>query len=161
MKYEEVRCNNALRRYNCGTARIALRVFPNHHIGGRDFHRRSFRLRGTEMEKEKIFYTTADIAERYDVSISVAQRIMREIKDFLGDFSICQGKVLPSELEAWESKRKQDILPTFFFQPITKDGKRMICRKCGCGTVLISLSSTSKFALACTKCNGAEFTEVS
>lgn len=61
---------------------------------------------------ERAYLTKYDIMARYDVKVSVAERIMREIiyvNGVLSDGSarpaIGKGKILPSELEYWEQNR--------------------------------------------------------
>lgn len=61
---------------------------------------------------DKAYLTKEDIMERYDVSINVALRIMREVSAINGECAdgtirpaIAVGKLLPSELEYWEKNR--------------------------------------------------------
>lgn len=57
------------------------------------------------MDEQKRYYTTEDIMELYGVGRPKAQKIMREAKWLTGhpDGKLGKGKLLPSELEAWEA----------------------------------------------------------
>jgi hypothetical protein len=54
---------------------------------------------------EKAYYDKFDIMARYDVSINIAMKIIREIKSLNGGGVLVKGKVLPSELSYWEINR--------------------------------------------------------
>ena len=59
-----------------------------------------------QKKKEKAYLDKNDIMERYDVGLSVALRIIRQIKAVNGgSLAIGKGKVLPYEFERWEQGR--------------------------------------------------------
>jgi len=67
---------------------------------------------------EKAYLNKYDIMERYGVSMSIAERIMREIAAINGAcmdgevrFAIGKGKILPSELAYWEENRGRRVTP--------------------------------------------------
>lgn len=53
---------------------------------------------------EKKWLDVTDIQERYGVSKNTAYRIIREIAHYHGGYSICHGKLLLTEVEAWERR---------------------------------------------------------
>ena len=57
-----------------------------------------------EMDVKKAYINKFDIMERYNVSSNVALGIIRTIKFFNGGGALPQGKILPRELENWESR---------------------------------------------------------
>ena len=56
------------------------------------------------MDVKKAYINKFDIMERYNVSSNVALGIIRTIKFFNGGGALPQGKILPRELENWESR---------------------------------------------------------
>ena len=55
-------------------------------------------------ENRKMYLDKFDIAKRYDISINVALGIIRAIRFFNGGGALPRGKILPRELENWESR---------------------------------------------------------
>lgn len=53
---------------------------------------------------KKMYLDKHDIAKRYDVSLNVALGIVRAIRFFNGGGALPRGKILPRELENWESR---------------------------------------------------------
>ena len=56
------------------------------------------------MENVKAYYDKFDIKKRYNVGIGTALNIIRTIRFFNGGGSLPPGKILPRELENWESR---------------------------------------------------------
>ena len=57
-----------------------------------------------DLGRDKAYLDTQDIMKRYDVGVSTAQGIIRSIRSMCGGGKLGKGKVLPSEVEYWESE---------------------------------------------------------
>ena len=55
---------------------------------------------------DKTVYATKDIMDRYSVATATAQKIIREAKFFSGGGKLGKGKILWSELAAWEERMR-------------------------------------------------------
>lgn len=55
-------------------------------------------------DNRKAYLDKFDISRRYDVSLNVALGIVRAIRFFNGGGALPRGKILPRELENWESR---------------------------------------------------------
>ena len=53
---------------------------------------------------EKAFLTAKDIQERYACGVNKAVQIISAVRQFCGGGSLPKGKILPSELRAWEER---------------------------------------------------------
>lgn len=67
--------------------------------------------REREQEESQYYYDKYDIMSRYDVCEANAIAIIRSIRHYNGGGKLPKGKILPSELNAWEhpdpSERKE------------------------------------------------------
>lgn len=55
---------------------------------------------------DKVVYTSKDLMQRYGVSLSTAQKIMREARHFSGGGKIDTRHILWSELANWETVKR-------------------------------------------------------
>lgn len=54
-------------------------------------------------DEAKPYLLTSDIMKKFDIGNAAALDVMRSVKEYCGD-SLGKGKILPSELIAWERK---------------------------------------------------------
>ena len=65
--------------------------------------REQIERRAREQEEAKHYYDKYDIMLRYDVCEANAIAIIRGIRHYNGGGRLPKGKILPSELDAWEN----------------------------------------------------------
>ncbi len=60
-----------------------------------------------ETTKKKLYYNYEDVMDLFDVSESVARRILREIRAFCGWSPIPKGKVTIVEFDRWYNSKQE------------------------------------------------------